>query len=124
MESFDLDQMRRYFGIGATPLVDADFALSAGWGGAPLIQTVTGTDGRGTILVRAVGGGFITNPSITLTFADGAWPQQPFALVQKIGGNGPSAFTPITTLTSTTFVWIYAATPIEGLTYQFSWQIQ
>jgi hypothetical protein len=119
-----LDQMRRHFGIGATPLVAGDFALSAGWGLAPTIQVVSGTDGRGTITVRASGGGFLSNPTITLTFSDGAWSQQPFALVDKIGGNGPSAFVLISSLTTTTFVWLYAATPIEGLNYQFSWQIQ
>lgn len=113
----------RIMTIDGILLVAADFALSAGWGLAASVAVgAFSTDQRGMITVTSAGVGQGVNPTITLTFKDGAWPLAPFALSKMEGGTGAITNTTETT-TTTTLVITFLGTPVATLTYTFDWII-
>jgi hypothetical protein len=107
-----------------TNLVAGDFALSAGWGATRSISNILNgsKDTRGEFTVTSAGAGQAANPTITLTFKDGAFGGNPMAIVKRNGGTGantePTWVTLATTLTMT-----FPATPVAGLTYTFAFHV-
>jgi hypothetical protein len=118
-----LSSMGRYQTSEADALVAGDFALSAGWGNTASIPAVSGTDQRGAIQITANGSGIGANPTITLTFKNGAWPMIPHIVTQRSGGAQPTAPVIYTHFTSTTTAatFQFIGTPVAGETYVFSW---
>ena len=93
-----------------TALGAGDFALSANWGTTASVSSISGTDSRFAITILPTGTGQGTNPTITLTYKDGAWPNAPFPQISDDGsvdGTG-GYFSPafeLTSRTTTTAVW-------------------
>ena len=103
-------------GVGATPLASGDFALSGGWGGSPAIGSITGTDQGFTATVTA-GSSPAANPTVTLTFHDGAWPNAPiFTCSSATGGSGTPQLWLVST-TTTALTATYNGTPSASATY-------
>ena len=112
--------VRRLIAANGTALAAADLALSAGWGtGATVAVAAGSTDTRGQITVT-VGTAPGANPTITLTFKNGAFAAAPFALAKQEGGTQAiTALTESTTLT--TLVITFQGTPIAGNTVVINW---
>jgi hypothetical protein len=104
-----------------TALVSMDFGLSAGWGSTASVAVGANSDDqRGTITITSAGTGQVPNPTVTLTFKDGAWAVAPFALTKMEGGTG--ALTTLTeSTTTTTLVFTFVGTPVATKTYIISW---
>lgn len=113
----------RIYADDDTALTTTDYAISAGWGGTATKGITSGSrDTRGTLTVTANGSGLGTNPTITITFKDGAYAAAPFAIVVQSGGTGTKEI-PTYTTTSTTLTITRATTPVAGSTYIYSWQV-
>lgn len=121
--SNDLD-MRRLRTTQGTALVAGDFALSAGWGATASISNVLAgsKDQRGEFTVTANGAGLAANPTITLTWKNGAWPSSPFAIVKRNGGTGANT-EPTWVASATTLTMTWPNTPVAGLTYTFDFMV-
>jgi hypothetical protein len=103
-----------------TALSSGDFAFS-GWGAGAAISGITGTDTEFTFTMTA-GTSPSMDPTVTLTYHDGAWVTITSTLAQMTGGLGvvsdiPSSST-ITQLTLTYDGWVVA-----GQTYTISAQV-
>lgn len=107
-----------------TAIVAGDFTLSAGFGATRSISAVTtGTrDMRGQFQVTAAGAGLAANPTITLTFKDGAFPAAPFAMVLRNGGSQPLVQTTWST-TATTLVITFVGTPVAAEVYGYNYMV-
>lgn len=74
-------------------LVAGDFAISAGFGDSATISSVAGTDSAFKITVASAGSGQAFQPTVTLTWADGAWRKDdgstysPFIVCSRSGGS-------------------------------------
>ena len=101
-----------------TGLLAGDFALSAGFGTTASVANITGTDARCRFTVTSAGTGQGADPTITITFTDGAYTVAPFASVQRIAG---SQLTVVNTwtMTTTTIVITFNGTPIDTQTYRY-----
>lgn len=103
----------------ATDHVAGDYALSAGWGSTASISAVSAVDNRGQFTVTSAGTGQGANPTITLTFKDGAYAGgKPFFSIVRNGGDQLTV-TQSWTTTTTTLVITWAGTPVAGQTYTF-----
>lgn len=113
----------RVQGNKGTAQVSGDFALHANWGAGATVAVTSGSrDPRFEVTVTAAGTPG-ANPTVTLTFKDGAWTAAPFATCQFNGGTGTTL--PITwTSTATTLVMTYPGTPVAASTYKIACQVQ
>lgn len=112
------DEYTQGSGIGT-----ADFAISAGWGSGSSVSAAGGTDARGFVEITAAGTP-AADPTVTLTFVDGAWSAAPFAMLQRNDASAPNptgAFLTYTT-TTTTLVITFRGTPVAGNTYRIEWR--
>lgn len=114
----------RYYGDLGTAVITGDFALSAGWGTTASVSAIqTGSrDTRGRITVTSSGTGQAANPTIVLTFHDGAYTSAPFAVVCRSGGSQRSVPVEVTT-TSTTMTISFIGTPVAAETYVISYMV-
>lgn len=108
-----------------TGLVVGDFALSAGWGNTATLDSVVGNDSRFLLQITSGGTGQAQNPTLTLTYADGAWPNAPFPLMNDNGtvdgAGGYLAVTfEITTRTTTQAVWTLRSAAATGSTNPYT----
>lgn len=110
--------MNRLILAGGTALTASNFTLSAGFGSTASVSSVVGTDSNWQITVTAGGSGIASIPTITLTFADGAWPNAPIAQSKPTGGTGGLVSTQDAT-TTTTWTMTFLGTPGSGSTYSF-----
>lgn len=100
-----------------TALTAADFVISAAWGNTATISAVTGTDSAWQVTVTANGTGIASNPTITLTFKDGAFANSPYTISKQAGGTGGPL--PLFEASSTTALTITAiGTPSAGQTFE------
>lgn len=115
---------RRLIANQGTPLVNGDFAISAGWGSTGAVAAgVNATDQRGRFTVTPGGTGIVANPTVTLTYKDGAWPVAPMVLCQLVGGTGAGITVPMgMTYGTTNVVMQMFFTPVSGTTYTFAFQ--
>ena len=118
----DIVVARRLAPYRGAELAVADTAPT-GWGGAGYVLAFTAgsTDARGRFIITA-GAAPALNPTLALTFRDGAWRQAPFAIVAMNGGTGVQAFS-TWTLTTTVLTITYPGTPVAGLTYTFEYVV-
>lgn len=118
---------KRFGAANGTPLVTGDFVLSAGWGTSPTLTIVRGTDQAAsiTIVAKATVG---ANPTVTLTFHDGTWTNQPIVVCGRTeiaaATGAPAAavsneFVP-TTVSATQIVFTFNGTPVANSTYGLS----
>lgn len=102
-----------------TDHVAGDYVLSAGWGTTASVAVVSGSgDNRARFTVTSAGTGQAANPTITLTFKDGAYAAAPFAVVVRNGGSQLTIAQDWTTST-TTWVMTWRGTPVAAETYTF-----
>jgi hypothetical protein len=101
-----------------TPILTANFALSASWGSTATVDTISGWDPAGKFRVNSAGVGQAANPTVTLTFTDGSFGVAPRAVVSRNGGNQPAVL-PTWTTSSTTLVITFPGTPVAGESYDF-----
>lgn len=113
---------RRLGSNEGTACVVGDFALSAGWGTTASLTVAPGSnDSRGSITITSAGTGQGANPTVTLTFHDGAWPTNlPFGWACMAGGTGTQAVITVTS-TTTTLVLTYVGTPVAASTYTITY---
>jgi len=120
----DNDLLVRRLRQTGTALVAGDFATSAGWGStASVAVTSNSRDNMGRVTVTPNGASIAANPTLTLTFTDGAWPNGSFCIASNDFGTGVRAFVEVTT-TTTTMVVTYVGTPVAGNTQTISWICQ
>ena len=108
-----------------TAIVAADYAAHANWGTTPTIAPLAGsTDTRGSVTVtaQATTG---ANPTLTLTFKDGAYAAAPLVVACK---GGTAAAAPTTTFwiassTTTTAVFTLIGTPTAGNDYVLNYAV-
>lgn len=103
-------------------LVAADIGLSAGWGTAPVKALAAGSNARFgelTITCDATAG---ANPTVTITFPDGAANAAPFVIGQHVGGDDQLsvAFRP-TSRSTTAVVFTFDGTPVATKLYKLAW---
>lgn len=115
---------RRLVANAGTNLVAGDFVLSAGWGATRSISNILSgsKDTRGEFTVTSAGAGQAANPTIVLTFKDGAFPNAPFALVMRNGGSQPTVINTWVAL-STTLTITFVGTPVAAQTYTFAFHV-
>lgn len=121
-----IQQFRRVSHDGMqTEHVAADYALSAGFGATASVAVTAGSnDSRGRITITSAGAGQAANPTCTLTFKDGAWPNAPFVIVRRSSfGSQPTVNFSWTT-TTTTLVMTFVGTPVAAETYQVDFSVQ
>jgi hypothetical protein len=113
-------QMRRALLREGTALVAGDFALHANFGsGASVSVAANSTDSRFEITLTA-GTGCGANPTITLTYKDGAFPVAPFGVVQAWNNASLARVDTALTRGSTTLVITFVGTPTDGNLYKFA----
>jgi hypothetical protein len=117
--------VRRLLGNNGTALVAGDFVLSAGWGNtASLAFGGVGSsfDTRGVILVTCNGAGIGANPTVTLTYKDGAFPMQVFPVVCRGDNAAPAGgYWAANGSLTTQFQIMFVGLPVAGSTYITSW---
>lgn len=79
-------------------------------------SSVLGFDSAWQMTVTCQGSNIAANPTILLTFADGAWPNAPIGTSKQIGGTGVAAPTQDST-TTTTWTITFNGVPSSGSTY-------
>jgi hypothetical protein len=99
-------------------LAGGSFALHANWGDAASVGTITGTGQRGRFTVTSSGSSQGANPTVTITFPDGAWPSAPHAVVGRAGGDQLTVADTWST-TTTTLVITFNGTPVAAQTYVY-----
>lgn len=100
-----------------TPVVAADFALSAGFGTTASVAPASGSnDAVGQITITSAGTGQAANPTATLTFKDKGWLAAPVAVVAR-GGGSQLSVPVLVTCTATTMVITFVGTPVAAETY-------
>jgi hypothetical protein len=108
----------RVAGNQGTALVTGDFVASAGWGTAPTLTMVGGTDQAAslTIQAKATTG---ANPTLTLTFKDGTWGTAPIVTcVRTDNAVAPTtAYWAVTSVSATQIVFTFVGTPTATNTY-------
>ena len=102
----------------ATALVVGDFSLHANWGTTASVGTITGNDMRAKFTVTSAGTGQTADPTITLTFTDGAFATAPFINVVRNGGSQLS-ITQDWVESTTTLIITWRGTPIAAETFTF-----
>ena len=104
---------------GGTALIAGNFALGSGWGASASVSSVTGHDAAWKLTITAAGAGITTNPTFTLTFADGAWAAgTPFGISKMVGGSGFRAETD-DDITPTAWTVTLRDLPVASDTYIF-----
>ena len=109
--------INRIQAVLGSPLVLGDFAFS-GWGTGATLTAIVGTDTMFQLLVTA-GTTPSSNPTITLTFHDGAWLLAPLSLPKMTNGTGQFSDIEYTT-TTTQLLLTYLGLPVATKTYQIT----
>lgn len=115
---------RRHLATKGTALVGGDWTPSAGWGDTAIITSVTGKDSRGRIQILCNGAGIGANPTLTLTFKDGAYAVAPQLvssrgdIVAPAGGYWAGGIP-----TTTQAGWTFVGLPVAGNTYVLQYAV-
>ncbi len=108
--------------VGAD-LVAGDWTASSGWGdGSSVVVPSDSRDCRGRVTVNCAGSGIAANPTLTLAFADGSWPNAPRGVVVRNDTNSPTPAITWTT-TTTTLVVTFNGTPTTATAYTFDYMV-
>jgi hypothetical protein len=107
------------FVSNGTALAAGDFT-NAGWGTAPSIGSVVGTDQGFEFIITSGTGTPSASPTVTLTFKDLTWTNSPIASCgMKSGGTGAIQQI-LPAPTATTLVMTYNGTPATSVTFPIS----
>lgn len=113
----------RLLGTG-TSHVAGDYALSAGWGNTATVSTVAARDSGGRVSITCNGSGIAANPTVTLTFKDGAWAVAPAISASRGDLNAPTTgFWALTTASTSAPVWTFVGTPVAGTIYVLDYTV-
>ena len=111
---------RRIVPKGATP-TSANFTISAGWGSTATVDTITGNDMFVQFQILSNGTGQTANPTVSYTYADGAFDIAPNGVsVDRNGGNQPSVVATAGRSAGTTtcgFTWVGTPVATEGYVF-------
>lgn len=121
--NFEQTHFNRIGGRLGTPLAAGNFAaLHANWGGtATLAITAGSTDMSGEITVTASATTPGANPTVVLTFADGAFDAAPKVVCSRTGGTGQRGVQFEAVATTTTLTLTFPGTPVAGETHKVTW---
>ena len=108
------------FGMGTTG-VAGDWVASGGFGNTAAVSfTGTPNDMRGTVTVTCGGTGQGANPTLTWTFADGAWDEAPYIVATRCNATQATIpFTVTTTTTGAVFTFRGTASGTEAYTFNY-----
>jgi len=99
---------------------DAAIVLSAGWGTTATKSAATGTDQAFAFIVNSSGTGQLANPTITITWKDGTWTNNPIVVVLRNDIISPFNTPPHTwAATATTLTITMNGTPVAGNSYTY-----
>ena len=120
--------VRRLLTKNGTDVVAGDFVASAGWGNTPAAVITVGSnsnDTSGSISVFTGTAGLAANPTITLTFKDGTFTNQPVILVTRNASvlNAPTTAFWASSGTATTAVFTFVGTPGASLSYALDYHV-
>lgn len=123
-------RMKAAFG---TALTNADFTLSAGWGATASCTFPLGSayDSRGSVRITSAGAGQAANPTVTLTFKNGAFSTGGWAVCQRgigsgagFGGDQPTVPFMVRDITGSTAVtFSFRGTPVAGESYDLWYMV-
>lgn len=104
---------------GATEHSAVDYALSDRWGTQASVVNVApnSTDAHGRVSIMADGLDITANPTVTLTFRDGAWPTPPFIASTRGDALATGGEWRRTSSTEITQTWTFVGTPVAGEVY-------
>ena len=110
-------------GMG-TAHVAGDWIASSGFGSTAAV-TFTGiaNDSRGHVIVTCGGTGQGANPTLTLTFKDGAWETAPIMLTDRVGATQPTIRMQAV-CTTTTAVLTFRGTASGSEVYEFTFLVR
>jgi len=113
---------RRTLASGGTNLVAlTDWTFSAGWGSTvtpSFFRATNPKDMRGHLQIIPTGAGIASNPTATLTFKDGAFPEAPGAVVMRSDNQSPSTgYFGISVVSATELVVQFFGLPVSGNQY-------
>lgn len=101
-----------------TALVSGDFVLT-GWGTGATITAIAGCDMAHTFTITSGTAPISINPTVQLTFHDGAWPNTPVILAQLVGGSGQGLPNSIAAGT-TSYTLTFGGFPTAAKTYIYN----
>jgi hypothetical protein len=87
---------------GGTTMTAAKFGSLTGWGTTASVGAVAGTDSAFTFTVSSSGTGQTANPTLVVTFADGAWTNPPIVVATDLEGTGADAPWVVVSVSTTT----------------------
>lgn len=124
-ERNDQTKFNRISGRLGTALVAGNFAaLHANWGGTATMAISAGsTDMSGEITVTASASTPGANPTVVLTFADGAFDIAPKVLCHRTGGTGQRGVQFEAVATTTTLTLTFIGTPVAAETHKVTWLV-
>lgn len=102
-----------------TQLVSGDLGLGGDWGTSPSVGlAATSYDSHGSIQVTSGSGGPGANPTVTLTFTDGTWGDEPVVTTARGDANSPNDATwSVTSLSNTAVTFSFIGTPGASTAY-------
>lgn len=127
-DKLGITALPRLTGNGTTHVI-GDYVLSAGWGVGSLVRLAAAgaqygaRDTGGSVAIDAAGTPS-ANPTVTLTFKDGAWAVIPTVTCNRGELTTPTtAFWITTTITATTCVFQFVGLPAAGGTYVLNYSV-
>jgi hypothetical protein len=105
-----------------TPLTGNNFSLSSGWGSGASISRVVGNDQAFYVTIDSAGVSVAPNPTVTLTFRDGAWSdgKAPIYVCGRDEANSPATGIAVDVVTLTSMRMMFVGKPIAGTSYTIS----
>lgn len=97
-----------------TEHVAADYTLGGNWGTTPSVSAVAADDRGGRVTVTSGSGTPGANPTVAVTFKDGAYNGVPALVVAKGGTAGDWA---VTTLSESSVTFTFIGTPAASTAY-------
>jgi len=117
--------VKRCIDTRSTVHVAGDYALHANWGTtASIAVTARPNDSRGQVVVTSAGTGQGANPTIILTFKDGAYPFAPVAVCQRGAGAQLDDVDLTVTCSTTAMTITFRGTPVADETYTINYIVQ
>jgi hypothetical protein len=115
---------RRIYGDRGTALVVGDFSLSSGWGDTATVSLNdpgNEFDTRCMVAVTANGSGIGTNPTLTVTWKNGAFSDKPRVVAMRTNSTAPSTAFWVSNPSATQGVFDFIGTPVAGSVYGLVW---
>ncbi len=110
---------------GGTDHIIGDYSLAEGGFGATASVALVGTpnDLRGIVDITAAGAGQDADPTVVLTFADGAFAVAPVVLASRGDLSGAPGEWRVTAQTTTSVTFTFNGTPVAAQVYRLLYQI-